>query len=442
LLLIHTFFSTADERFNTPKNLTGMFDSPFFNSVIAIITLYLVFSQLTLSLVELPAGFLNARGNYLHDHLLKVFGLTARDEFYKDAAIKGLMLPENQKGWMLRSFISRWPAYISETLFAQTVVAWVSKQAQAPVPPVSAIQQFAAGLVTVQDPDFKGLLETLYASAIATAPAAGAAATPQEQSQALQKNLEAWFHEYGERMTGWYKRDNRKYLFLAGLLVAMLADVDTVRLARFISDSNNVKARMALVTAGTQAAQGSRPAELSFRAADSTEAAAYNKTQVTTWNDAVKRASADLKNTLAAVPQVGLPLGFVRWSNHEIDTVYKQVKDTMTVVDAKSRTKTIIPAPTPKRDSVKAYQWAATADDFGMPPYAQRQRLNSDTGRFTPLGDTIFGDTIFFGITWQMLSSWLLTAFTMMLGAPFWFDTLCRFVNIRNIGIKPAAAGE
>jgi hypothetical protein len=29
-----------------------------------------------------------------------------------------------------------------------------------------------------------------------------------------------------------------------------------------------------------------------------------------------------------------------------------------------------------------------------------------------------------------------------MLGAPFWFDTLCRFVNTRNVGVKPAPADK
>lgn len=35
------------------------------------------------------------------------------------------------------------------------------------------------------------------------------------------------------------------------------------------------------------------------------------------------------------------------------------------------------------------------------------------------------------------LVGWLLTAFAVSLGAPFWFDTLKRFINIRNAGTKP-----
>ena len=35
------------------------------------------------------------------------------------------------------------------------------------------------------------------------------------------------------------------------------------------------------------------------------------------------------------------------------------------------------------------------------------------------------------------LAGWILTAFAVSLGAPFWFDTLKRFINIRNAGTNP-----
>jgi hypothetical protein len=35
------------------------------------------------------------------------------------------------------------------------------------------------------------------------------------------------------------------------------------------------------------------------------------------------------------------------------------------------------------------------------------------------------------------LIGWILTAFAISLGAPFWFDTLKRFINIRNAGTNP-----
>lgn len=68
-----------------------MFSSLFFDSVIAMITLYLIFSQLALSLVVLPAGFLNTRGCYLY--LRTILGPRAWIAFYASAVIQALMSP-------------------------------------------------------------------------------------------------------------------------------------------------------------------------------------------------------------------------------------------------------------------------------------------------------------------------------------------------------------
>ena len=37
-----------------------------------------------------------------------------------------------------------------------------------------------------------------------------------------------------------------------------------------------------------------------------------------------------------------------------------------------------------------------------------------------------------------MFAGWILTAFAGLMGAPFWFDSLQRLVNVRNAGPKPA----
>jgi H+/gluconate symporter-like permease len=40
------------------------------------------------------------------------------------------------------------------------------------------------------------------------------------------------------------------------------------------------------------------------------------------------------------------------------------------------------------------------------------------------------------------LVGWILTALAVSLGAPFWFDILKRFMNIRNAGVKPPTVEE
>jgi hypothetical protein len=42
----------------------------------------------------------------------------------------------------------------------------------------------------------------------------------------------------------------------------------------------------------------------------------------------------------------------------------------------------------------------------------------------------------------RTLVGWLITAFAVTLGAPFWFDLLKSFVNIRSSGRPPAAASN
>lgn len=42
----------------------------------------------------------------------------------------------------------------------------------------------------------------------------------------------------------------------------------------------------------------------------------------------------------------------------------------------------------------------------------------------------------------QRLGGWLITILAVSLGAPFWFDTLKRFMNVRNAGIPPEKSSE
>jgi hypothetical protein len=40
------------------------------------------------------------------------------------------------------------------------------------------------------------------------------------------------------------------------------------------------------------------------------------------------------------------------------------------------------------------------------------------------------------------LIGWTMSAFAIMMGAPFWFDLLNKFVNVRNAGPKPPSSTE
>jgi hypothetical protein len=60
-----------------------------------------------------------------------------------------------------------------------------------------------------------------------------------------------------------------------------------------------------------------------------------------------------------------------------------------------------------------------------------------DSGHFTPAGLQELP-----GYALPRIPGWLFTAFAVTLGAPFWFDTLMRFSNIRAAGVKPKSVEE
>jgi len=60
-----------------------------------------------------------------------------------------------------------------------------------------------------------------------------------------QKNIEAWYNTAMDRVSGWYKHQSQKYLFLLGLGVTIIANVDTVAVGKALYMQPSV--RQALV---------------------------------------------------------------------------------------------------------------------------------------------------------------------------------------------------
>ncbi len=72
---------------------------------------------------------------------------------------------------------------------------------------------------------------------------------------------------------------------------------------------------------------------------------------------------------------------------------------------------------------------------------AEKQSLNQLTGWTTEWTRWKESGTTFATWVWQLLMEhllgWILTAVALSLGAPFWFDTLNKFMNMRNAGRTP-----
>ncbi len=84
-----------------------------------------------------------------------------------------------------------------------------------------------------------------------------------------------------------------------------------------------------------------------------------------------------------------------------------------------------------------------------------QQGIDDDATTSTPQENLnniseLYADLEGFGIGWQddgppfhyHIPGWLLAAFASILGAPFWFDVLSRFVKIRGTGARPKDAAD
>lgn len=173
----------------------------------------------------------------------------------------------------------------------------------------------------------------------------------QKDVEEFQGKAEMWFNDSMDRAAGWYKRKAQKTLLVLGLLVAILMNVDTIRIAK------------------------------------------------TLWiNPAARQATADLAQQFAQSHKDGL----------KTDVELKQQAQDLADLGQK------LPVP---------FGWGAE----------QRGNARSlwDAAKQHTLPAWL---TSFF--VFQKLTGWIITAFALSLGAPFWFDLLNKFMVIRGT-VKP-----
>jgi hypothetical protein len=175
---------------------------------------------------------------------------------------------------------------------------------------------------------------------------------------AFERNLEQWYNDAMDRVSGWYKRYTQRVLVVLGLLLAIVFNVNSVRVARTLWLDRD--ARQAMVEAAGNYAK-EHPAAANQGAA----------------SDAGKVDAAKLKEQLQSDVEV-----------------FNQVT-----------TSALLPLGW-------KHPWHFYEDYFRVAPK----------------------DAFFSAVT--LAAGWLMTALAISFGAPFWFDTLNRFMVVRST-VKP-----
>jgi hypothetical protein len=207
----------------------------------------------------------------------------------------------------------------------------------------------------------------------------------------VKANIAGWYNAAMDRVSGWYKRRAQLMLFVIALVVVPAVGVDTIKLAKALYADPALRASVVASSEKVIASQP-QPTPVAGAAADTTAGAVA---------------------PVAGDPKPPLPAQAAKQQGGEGE------KDTLRALkDAEDRYK--------KANADLALLNVPTAT------------FNEYTVDATPPLPRTF--ETFFNWLWVHILGFLLTAIAASLGAPFWFDLLNRFVNLRASGNKPTQA--
>lgn len=301
----------------------GIFNSTVLDVAIGLAFVYLLLSIFCTAINEWIAGIFQTRANTLKEgiHILldnQPFGNAQfLDAFYKHPVLAGMTRGGSH------------PSYLAARTFSTTLMDLATPGVKGPI----TVQDLVAGVNALPDGDVKSALVALTASA-------------GNDIDKAQRNIESWFNDSMDRVSGWYKRTVQIWTIGIAVLLTVLANADTLNIARQLWVDPALRA--AVVEQAKQRAQMPRPTSI---------------VEYTDKNDplkpTVKPASSD-----ALTEQESATLGrIVGWSH------------------------------------------ASVPADFAH---------------------------------WLLrILGWIFTIIAVSLGAPFWFDSLNRLMNIRNAGNPP-----
>jgi hypothetical protein len=396
-------------------------------------------------------------------------------KFYDYPSIKYLAARGGEKKTL---FTETKPSYFSDEIFADTLIQMLKDKGSGATEFERIKFCLAFNTYMVQPATLKRLRDI--------------AANSGDDITDFKKNLKAWFNETQDRTSGWYKKKMQLILFWLGFIVAIIFNVDSLRIARILAKDE--KARDQLVSMSIELAK------------DSTRYAAFLKTNDTTLPQAMldsgyKRITRDLEeanmvlglswgtdkltDSLQEVVEssdkrfaeiqrqrtifqssqqnIQLSRASVIQNNHKIDSAVEQLSDleirllrtgdSATFMREMDSVKLLIAQYRAQRSrdsliivnsSARLNQVPATINNSLQSKFVAINRFDiGENGNIIVKGERYYTWNEKFGYVLgaifrdYRIVGFLITGLMLSLGAPFWFDLLKKLVSMRGDGVKP-----
>lgn len=214
--------------------MNGLFGSAVLDTAVGLVFVYLLLAIFCTTVNEWIAGILSTRAKFLQ----KGIGQLLEDPngakdlisgFYKHPVIASMMDGQNH------------PSYIAARSFARAIMDLVTPNTIGPLD----FPALESGIKTLPD----GRIKTALLSLIQDA---------DHRLDRAQRNIEAWYDDAMDRVSGWYKRRVQVVTIAVALLITAGTNASTIHIARLLWTDPGV--RTAIAAQATEQAKTPRPA--------------------------------------------------------------------------------------------------------------------------------------------------------------------------------------
>jgi hypothetical protein len=310
---------------------------PVLDVAIGISFVFLLLSLICTTVNEMIAGVMKTRASFLDKGITRLLG--GNDELkkllYKHPLIQSLASSDT----------AICPSYIPANKFVAALLDIVSGDGNAH----NDVAALRAGISKLPSEHLRVTLTTLLDRA-------------QNDATEVRHELEKWFNEGMDRVTGWYKKNTQIKSIVLAVVVTVVLNADTFHMASLLWTTPTLRA--AVVEQAKARAEKARPEE--------------------------------------NLPVVEYPDPTQPTESKPINVPNDQ-------------------ALTAEEKAQLAELTGWTSDWKSLDDYQKNPKSGKSLAEI--IGNHFLG--------------WIITAIAVSLGAPFWFDTLNRFMNIRNAGRSP-----
>jgi hypothetical protein len=386
--------------------------NPIIETAIGLIFVYVLLSMVCSALQEWIATLFGLRAKTLFEGITKMLcgDNNLRDQIYGHPLVDGL----SRKTGLDRLFRRpARPSYIAPETFSKAFLA------AAAVPEALARNTNPANAKNGEP--LQANTQELIAALRAASPGS---------IDDFRKNVEDWYNDAMDRVSGWYKRKTQGILLILGLIVAIAFNADSLMLARAFWADPSLRAGVA---AAAQQYVKDHP-----NGVDSPALATNAQMSNSAPQTGDQTSASDIANNYPSTTDENLsqpPAPETTYSAQQVERAEQQYRAASAYLQQTSND-----AWSQLTNLKVPIGWCSDSAASGMTAEeaTSEPETDADGAEETGLPCTPDRQLPHAGSAWLLkISGLLITMITLSQGAPFWFDLLNKVVNLRLAGGAP-----